>query len=667
MGSNPGDTDAVDPTDLHVEATYRLTEALAASESQMQRRVQLLSEVVFETDADGCFVFLNEAWVNAIGDPPATGLGRPLRDFVLGEDWPICERAMGGQEPASPATRPLIRMRRPDGAVTWMEMSVDLIDGGGAVGVLHDVTQQKLAQDELTKLSLVASYTDNLVVITDARGRTEWVNQAFIKRTGYTAGDLMGRTPGEVLQGPETDPETVERIRDQLREGLSFETEILNYTKAGEPYWVQIHITPVRDDHGVVERFVSIQTDSTELRGTQDELEVAMVHAEAANEAKTQFLATVSHEMRTPLNAILGSAELALTEDGVPPVVHEHLARIDSAGEALLQLITDVLDVSKIEAGEIDVERVPFDLRATLEGAVAPIRARAEGKGLEFELVVEDALPATILGDPGRLRQIVTNLAENAVKFTDAGFVRVEAAVAETVASQPVQLEVRVADSGIGIPKGARERIFERFVQADSSTTRRSGGVGLGLNIVQSLVTALGGTITVRSGPGAGSEFRVRLPLEAVAQPAAPASGRTGPAIDARSLARAATTRVLIAEDNDINFAVLEAYLTRAGYPVERARDGSEAVSRAPASDLVLMDVEMPEMDGLEATRRIREHERERGDGETPVLALTAHALQEYRDRCLAAGCTGYLAKPVRMAALLDAIDAALGPGEPRT
>ena len=273
-------------------------------------------------------------------------------------------------------------MLRPDGAVTWVEMSVDRIDGGGAVGVLHDVTQQKLAQDELAKLSLVASYTDNLVLITDARGRTEWVNQAFTRRTGYTLPDIAGRPPGDVLQGPETDPETVERIGDQLREGVSFETEILNYTKAGEPYWVQIHITPVRDEHGAVERFVSIQTDSTELHRTQRELEVAMVRAEAANEAKTQFLATISHEMRTPLNAILGSAELAMTEDDVPRELQEHLARITSGAEVLLHLISDVLDVSRIEAGEIDVEQVPMDLRACLRDALAPLRPRAEAKGL---------------------------------------------------------------------------------------------------------------------------------------------------------------------------------------------------------------------------------------------------------------------------------------------
>ena len=260
---------------------------------------------------------------------------------------------------------------------------------------------------------------------------------------------------------------------------------------------------------------VSIQTDSTELRRTQDELEVAMVHAEAANEAKTQFLATVSHEMRTPLNAILGSAELALTEDGVPPVVHEHLARIDSAGEALLQLITDVLDVSKIEAGEIDVERVPFDLRATLEGAVAPIRARAEGKGLEFELVVEDALPATILGDPGRLRQIVTNLAENAVRHSSP-----DEEVLVRVSTEGNDVKMEVIDHGAGIAPEHLPRLFERFYRVDKARSRQFGGAGLGLAIVKTFVEAHGGRVEVKSEIGAGSTFTVRLPrATSVAQP----------------------------------------------------------------------------------------------------------------------------------------------------
>ena len=654
MGSDPHEHPSL-ATDLHVEATYRLTEALVQAESQMRRRVQLLSEVVFETDIDGRFVFLNDAWREATGYEPAESLGRCLCEFVVDQDKGLCRNLVSGPAWPAGATRPMIEVRRNDGGATWMEVSIDPIADGGAVGVLHDVTQRKHHLDELAKLSLVASSTDNLVIITDAHGRTEWVNPAFTARTGFTIEEIAGRKPGDVLQGPDTDPAAVRQLGEQLGAGNSVETELLNYTRHGEPYWVRIHITPIRDTHGNVERFISVQTDSTELRRTQDDLESAMVRAESANEAKTQFLATISHEMRTPLNAILGSVDLALDGGDHPPELHEHLSRVETSADILLRLITDILDVSKIEAGQIDVERVPVEIRPCLQGALGPVAERAAEKGLAFAFDYDDTLPAAMTGDPVRLRQIVTNLAENAVKFTDQGFVRVSAARLPATGEAGPALELRVADSGIGISSEDQEHVFERFVQGDGSTTRRQGGVGLGLNIVRSLVRVLGGTVAVQSRPGAGSEFRVTLPLVAVREPSAPVAQAS-----AADGAPAAAARVLVAEDNDFNFAVLRGYLRKAGHTVERAHDGREAVAASGDCDLILMDVEMPEMDGLEATRRIRAGEQEAGTPPTPVIALTAHAVQAYQEQCAEAGCTGYLSKPVRMPVLLDAVRSAL-------
>jgi len=647
-------------TDLHVEATYRLTEALVQAGAQMRRRVELLSEVVFETDAAGCLVYLNGAWLNLTGAAPEACLGRHLREFIVAEDWPLCEKTLEASGAVESAT-PRIRMRQPDGTLKWAEMLVARIPGGGAVGAIRDVTQQKLAQDELAKVSLVANFTDNLVIITDPQGRTEWVNQAFIRKTGYTLADLAGRKPGELLQGPGTNSEEVARIGESIRGGRSCSAELLNYSRQGEPYWVQIQITPVRDERGEVTNFVSIQTDSTELRRTQQQLEVAKRRAEAANEAKTRFLATVSHEMRTPLNAILGSTDLVLDGATDAAGMRAHLTRINDSGQVLLRLISDLLDLSKIEAGQIDVERNPVDIRACLGSSVAAIADRARAKGLDFDLVFDRSLPEFMLGDPDRLRQIVTNLAENAVKFTDSGYVRIEANRIASVADAGTALEIRVVDSGIGIAEDLKARIFERFVQGDSSTTRRRGGAGLGLSIVKSLVEAMGGSVTVRSRAGGGADFRVTVPITTVAGlsslPSVYAPSPASRTTDTTSSA----ARVLVAEDNDAGFAVLEAYLRKAGYTVERACDGREAVAAAPRCDLILMDLEMPEMDGLEATQRIRASEREAGSRAVPILALTAHALQEYRERCLAAGCSGYLSKPIRMQPLLDAVAAALG------
>lgn len=647
-------------TDLHVEATYRLTEALVEAENRMRRRVELLSEVVFETDRMGMLVFLNNAWADVIGYEPAECLGQALCTFVVGEDRRFCERAMAGEAASHAGGRPRIRMLRADGQIAWMEMSVARLADGGAVGALHDITTEKRAQDELARLSLVASFTDNLVIIADSAGYTEWVNQAFITRTGYTLADMLGRKPGDVLQGPDTDPDTVAQISGRLREGLSVKAELLNYTKSGEPYWVTFQITPIKDAAGRVERFVSIQTDSTELRRTRQELEAAKERAEWASEAKTQFLATISHEMRTPLNVILGSSDLlfdgALAAAGLQP----HLERINASAEVLLRLISDMLDVSKIEAGQIEFERIPVKLAAGLHAALAPIAERARAKGLSFELVCDESLPAQVIGDPDRLRQIVTNLSENAVKFTDSGSVRVEASRLDKGPGGGAGLQIRVVDTGSGIAPNAQVRIFERFEQADSSTTRRKGGAGLGLNIVRSLVEALGGSVSVRSNVGEGAEFLVLLPLEAVPEVAWAAQPEPEQPDLPRQWHASQSARILVAEDTDANFAVLEIFLAKAGYVVTRATNGREAIDAALDADLILMDVEMPEIDGLEATRRIRAAERHEARQAVPILALTAHAVQGYRERCLSAGCSGYLSKPIRRQALLHAVGTAL-------
>jgi CheY-like chemotaxis protein len=332
---------------------------------------------------------------------------------------------------------------------------------------------------------------------------------------------------------------------------------------------------------------------------------------------------------------------LALESAREPGVV-QALGRVNENAETLMGLISDLLDVSKIEAGQFEWERVAFPLRARLRQAVAPAAERAIRKGVAFSVSIDEGLPETVLGDATRLRQIVANLAENAVKFTDCGYVSVEALGAGT------GLELRVSDSGAGVPEAVLPFLFDRFFQGDSSTTRRKGGAGLGLSIVKSLVNAMGGSVSVRNVPGAGAEFRVWVPIEAVAVVAEAPLPVAAPV---------AVGDILVAEDNDDNFAIVERHLTNQGYRLERAVNGLAAVSAAARKqfDLILMDVEMPEMDGLEATRLIRA-----GGSSVPIVALTAHAVMGYRERCLAVGCTGYLAKPVRKRELLEGVAAAL-------
>lgn len=644
------------------ETAVKLKEKGSAFEDQLSRRIELLPEVVFETDGTGSLVFLNSAWTKCLGHSLEKSLGHPISRFVLGEDRHLCEAAMLGTSSKQSLRRPGIRFCRATGEVVWMRISASKLSDGGVVGVLHDVTIEKSSQDEMTKLSLVASYTDNLVIITDAQGRTEWVNQAFINRTGFTLEDMAGLKPGEILQGPETDKGTVEQISKWISEGKSFKAELLNYTRSREPYWVSIYVTPIHNADGRIEHFISIQSDCTELRQTQRELEEVKERAESGIKSKSKFLATISHEMRTPLNVILGSTDIVLDSDLHPEELPEHLMRISTNAESLLRLITDMLDLSKIEEGQLDFERTPFSLREMLSGILGRLAEKAEAKDLQFQVLFDELLPTQILGDQERVRQIITNLVANAIKFTESGSVRVEISRLRMGQGDRPELEIRILDTGTGIPPDEQERIFECFEQVDGSNTRRKGGAGLGLNIVRALVEAMGGRLTLQSEPGRGSDFRVILPLETPVDENAPplsyAVRKTAPV--ERPSAPPTLERILVVEDTDANFRVLSIFLSKAGYNVERAKNGREAIEASGTTDLILMDIEMPEIDGLEATRRIRDAEQKKSRPPVPILALTAHALHGYRERCLQAGCSGYLTKPIRRQTLLTAVRKAL-------
>jgi two-component system, sensor histidine kinase len=388
----------------------------------------------------------------------------------------------------------------------------------------------------------------------------------------------------------------------------------------------------------------------TVLRVARKQAQQGEMAAEAANTAKSAFLATMSHEIRTPLNGVLGMAQ-AMAVDELSQVQRDRLSVIHRSGEALLAILNDVLDLSKIEAGKLELEVIEFDLAELAQGAYSAFTALANKKGLSFALDIGEAR-GRYLGDPTRIRQILYNLISNALKFTDQGEIRV------TARRDGTMLEIAVVDTGVGISPENLVRLFQKFDQLDSSTTRRFGGTGLGLAICHELAQLMGGEIGVESQVGQGSRFVVRLPLPMVGDEKPAPQLSPAPASDLKPM----RLRVLAAEDNAVNQLVLQTLLHQLGVEPTVVEDGAAAVEAWAASgwDVILMDVQMPVMDGLAATAEIRRLERDQGRRRTPIIALTANAMAHQVEQYLAAGMDGHVAKPIAAADLFQALSAVM-------
>ncbi|WP_431860308.1 ATP-binding protein [Azospirillum sp.] len=527
-----------------------------------------------------------------------------------------------------------------------------------------------------TMLAEVLEATGAGIAVLDARRAGTplvYCNPAFEEMTGYAAAELAGRSL-DLLCGPDTDPHTADTLRRALDEGAPAALEIQNHRKDGTPFWNAVSVRPVRDAAGAVRWLVGSSIDITrqrrseqDLRDAQDQLtrlaaetfalaedldrareeaDAARIAAENASRAKSRFLAMMSHELRTPMTAVLGMGDLLLGTD-LNEQQKGFVTTLRSSADTLLDLLNDILDFSKIEAGQLELEEIDFALGRLVEDVVQLFQVRAAAKGLNLTASVADETPASVRGDPTRLRQVLFNLVSNAIKFTERGGVEICLWAPHTADGEDILLRFEVTDTGIGMTPEQQGRLFDAFVQADASTTRKYGGTGLGLAICRHLVQAMGGEVTVVSEPGVGSTFgfsiRVR-PAQSIPQPA--------PEPKAPAPQPTVSLQILLAEDNDINRMLISTMLTRMGHRVDAVGDGRAVLAalQGRSYDLLLLDMEMPVLDGGSTARAIR---RSAGPvAQMPIIGISADALPEHRDRHMACGLDAYMTKPVDWEAL---------------
>ncbi|MBF0310705.1 MAG: response regulator [Magnetococcales bacterium] len=559
----------------------------------------------------------------------------PIEQMILVKPLGTAETRIGCLVQVNDVTQALHRERQ------WKEQSRE-------VSLLAERVHKEHAH-----LQAVLDSTVDAILVVDELGRIRQCNSATCRIFGYENAQLVGRHLNHIVPGLPP-PFRFWNTPHHPPTGLRFEAE--GRDREGKPLVLEGAVQSLQGS--LDNRFVLLLRDISVQKGAAQALAKALAAADHANQAKSTFLANMSHEIRTPMNAILGMADL-LSEARLPAPHGRYVEVVKRNSLALLALIDDILDLSRVEAGQIVLERLVFDLRTWMEAILEDFSGLARQKGLILSGTIDPLVEGSYEGDPTRLRQVLVNLLGNALKFTAHGEVEVRI-TPEPHGHGPL---FSVRDTGIGIAEEKRESIFHAFIQADSSTTRRFGGSGLGLAISRNLLALMEGRIWVETPEGRGSLFRFTAPsLKRVETSAvvAPLADSAAPPLSLEG------RRILLAEDAEDNVLLIQVFLGKSGCRLEVARNGREAISlyRQRPFDLILMDIQMPQMDGLTATRAIRAIESDQGRKRTPVVAFTAFGMEEDRERARMAGCDHYLVKPVNKARLMETLQRFLGQRE---
>lgn len=644
--------------------------ALESSRDMLAKVINASPQSIFWKDRKSIYLGCNERFAQS------AGLARPedivgKSDFDLPRPREDAERYIADDAEVMEKNKPKLhyteQLQLEDGRRIWLDTSkVPLADANGRIygvlGMHEDISQRKAAEEELLRLRAAVEQSANIIVITDTQGRIEYVNPAFELATGYARSEAIGRNPS-ILSSGEQGAGFYGQLWNTIKSGRSWSGQFHNKRKDGSLFWEHATISPVIGPNGQIRSFIAVKQDITERIEMEHELLEARDRAEAANRAKSEFLAVMSHELRTPLNGVLGFAEL-LADSSLNEEQKEFVHTIRSSGNHLLQVVNDILDFSSIEEKGVSLHHSHVVVGLVAEGACDAVRNTAVEKGIDFHSDLDPSTPGIIWGDALRIRQILINLLGNAVKFTTAGSVKLKVSPADEGGRR--FLDFAVEDTGAGIAPDILPRLFQPFTQADSTLRRRFEGTGLGLAISHRLAKAMGGEIRVVSEPGSGSTFTLRIPLEECtltegAEPAEPPADiprRPRPAADDRRT-------VLVVEDDAVSRMLAGKVLESCGYNAEFAADGLEAMAAFEPGKFfaILMDMQMPKMDGIAATRGIRAAEAEVGAPSVPIIALTANVMPGDRERCIEAGMDNFLTKPFRR----DELDGLLGRLAPRS
>lgn len=650
---SPGQKDALMTLSREVVSHLTLRKQKRELEENLKRHNEFFNlfnnspEIHCVMDRDTRIELINDSVTRILGFTPESSVGQPIWFFFHPDDRDRVKHVVeDGLKNKKKSFELETRIITKEQEVKWVSWSV-IAKGESWYASGRDITDQKKMLAELEQLSLVASKVSNGVVISDADNKVMWINDAFESITGYHIEDVEHKPLGDVLQGELTDVAIIQKARELSKAKRSFEVDLLIYRKDGQPLWVSVINSIILDANGNIDKYVEVIIDITAKKKAELELIAAKEEALQLNRAKDMFMSVMSHEIRTPLNAVIGISHLLMDDDPTPSQ-KENLNILKFSADNLMTLINDVLDFTKVETGNIDLEKINVDLRDMVNSVVNSMQFKAHDKGIYLRADVDESLPQFIIGDKTRLCQILLNLVGNSVKFTEKGGIVIDLKVIDQT-SNAVRVRFEVSDTGIGIPADKISTVFESFKQAHTNTTRLYGGTGLGLAITKRLVELHESRINVESVYGQGSKFWFTITFD---------KGKNTVDTNNNELRIGLKLNVLVVDDNNINRLLIDKVLKRWNINADFAENGMKALEKIDARhdyDVVLMDIHMPEMGGLEATRVLRA-KTDAYSQQLPIIALTASMLNDQMDMIREAGMNDYMLKPFDPQTLYDKI-----------